>query len=425
MDWLTAFAGAILCGGVAVMAPPGAPEAECEAAGCALEIRDPDRWNTWLADAETACAAFESHAVSPDDEALIAFTSGTSGRPKPVRLDHRGITSGLRNMMLGAALAAMRKRCHQAAPARPASPSVLLMAPLYHVGGYGQFLLMALLGGRLVVPAAWDGPALIRAMEEEGVRSVHGLSPEMASDLLAQAGGRLQQLATINFYGAPPPLGLVAQLKAAFPSLEIGSGYGLTETNGSVAVACEHDLGERPGTAGRISPAADIRIVGKDRTDAPAGEVGEIWLSGPMIAKGYGFGENAGDAFEGGWLKTGDFGRLDGDRFLYLAEREAEVIQCGDHRLSAVALEQAAQAHSSVRDAAAFALPDPSLGQRPCLAVVLAAGRDCEELRSSIARSVDAPALVLLVIDRIPRSASGKVNRRALARQAPGAATAD
>ncbi len=421
LDWLTAFAGAALCGACTVLAPPGILEEQSErsGAGCVLAVRDPEQWRDWLSGPAEGGVSAARLYPDPDAEALIAFTSGTSGPPKPVRLDHRGVLSGLRNMMLGAALAGSRKLRAPGAGARPASPCVLVMAPLHHVGGYGQFLLMALLGGRLVIPSRWDAAMVVRAIEDEGVRSLQGLLPNMAKDLLDAPAGRLAGLAGINFYGAPPQPALAARLKAAFPQLEVGVGYGLTETNGSVAVAGEHDLRQRPGTAGRISPATVIRIVDEEGADAAPGAVGEIWLSGPMLAKGYGFAAgDVGGAFDAGWFRTGDFGRLDADRFLYLADREGESIQSGGRRLSCLDLEQAAHSSPAVRDSAAFGLPDPVLGQRPCLAVVLARGRGCEELQLWLEGMVDAPGLLLFPMDLIARTASGKVDRRALARQA-------
>jgi acyl-CoA synthetase (AMP-forming)/AMP-acid ligase II len=415
LDWLIAFAGSLLCGGIVVMAPPGILEtdAECDAAGCVLAVRDPNQWKGWLADAEDGPVLSDHSRSTPEAEALVAFTSGTSGVPKPVRLDHRSVMSGLRNMMLGAALAGSRKpRIPTASPS--ASPCVLLLAPLHHVAGYSQFLLMAMLGGRLVIPSRWRPSTIAQEIERDGVRSLQGLLPEMAYDLLEADPNRLDGLTAVNFYGAPPPTATIERLKAAFPHLEMGSGYGLTETGGSIAVASEYDLAQRPGTTGRVSPAVEIRIRGEDGSDCGSGEVGEIWLAGPMLAKGYGLSNQSNTAFEGGWFKTGDLGRMDADRFLYLLDRKEDVIESGGRWRSCQAMEQAAQRQPGVRDAAAFAAPDQALGKRPCLAVVSDRMFANCRLRRAVARSVDVPEQDVFMIDTIPRGPSGKIDRRAL-----------
>jgi len=418
LDWLVGFAGAALCGAVVVAPPPDrVDESALAAAGCALQILCVDEWRAWLA--EAAGSQIQMASPQPDQEALIVFTSGTSGPPKPVRMDHRGVLSGLRNMMLGNALAAQRRpRQSTLQPVRPAPPCVLVMAPFHHIGGYGQFLLMALLGGRLVAPSNWNPDKALAAIEAEGVRSLQGLLPGMAHDLLDRrpAPGRCASVSNLNFYGAAPSSALVEKLKAIFPQLEMGSGYGLTETNGSVAVASEYDLRFRPGCAGRVTPATEVKIVGPNGLEVTTGAVGEIWLAGPMLARGYGFGQDSPQAGEGGWFCTGDFGALDADRFLYLAERDGATIESGGRRISCLALEQAAQSQPGVRDAAAFGLPDAGLGQRPCVAVVPAKGCDGEDLRRAVARSASISEGSVFVVETIARTASGKVDRRSLVR---------
>jgi acyl-CoA synthetase (AMP-forming)/AMP-acid ligase II len=418
VNWLVAFAAIILSGATVVMLLPGSnlPDG-AGAANCVLVLSDVGAWAA-ACEGEGEPEPWSAPPGAPGAEAIIAFTSGTTGPPKLVLIDHRGIVSGLRNMMLGGALAALRRPRSAAGPgaARPAAPCVLLMAPLHHVAGYGQFLLMLLLGGRIVLPAERSAAAVIDLVKAEKVGSIVGMLPELILDIIEtpMASRDMGSLGSVTFYGARAPAALAARLRRAMPDIEVGAGYGMTETNGSIAVASQHDLADRPDTAGHVSPVARIRILDEGR-EAEPGAIGEVWVSGPFLAKGY-VGPHTGrsTAFHDGWLKTGDRGRMDSEGFLFLAEREREPIHLGARQIPYAALEQAAFRCETVRDAAAFCLDRAGAGEAAALALVLQPGADWTGLRRRLADELGVGPLRLVQVASIPRTTSGKIDRRRL-----------
>lgn len=417
LAWSLAIASAILCGCIPFLSAPERYEELCRGYGVTRRVDVEELMSRAAASAPLPLS--EIYPAASGDAAMVAFTSGTSGKPKGVRLDHACVVSGLKNMMLAAALASMRS------PKRPMddrdrrAPTALVMAPSSHTAGYGQLLLMAMIGGRIVLPRAWSPDQVAEIIEREKVNSLVGLTPPMMEDLLA-IGDRTPTfgagLRNLTVFGEACRPELIARLKRRFPRLETGAGYGLTESNGSVAVASEHDLRTRPGTSGKLSPAVSWRVVDGRGADVAPGDRGELWLKGPMMAQGY--LEDPQGAFADGWFRTNDFGWVDGDGFLYLEERDNELIWCGDARISCLELERAALAHRSTIDAAAFVGVNGRFPE-PMLAVVTRSGaRTGADLSAgplNLDQEMAQRGVRVIEVDTIPRTRSGKVDRRSLA----------
>lgn len=358
--------------------------------------------------------------VDPEQPALIAFTSGSTGRAKGVVLNHRSVLTGLMNMLLGGAAASAGRP-----PARGSSPVSLVLAPFSHISGYSNFLLMWHLGGRIVTLAEGSTDDVLRHLEAEGATSLVGATPAMIRELIRlpdQVRHRAGSLRSLNIHGAHLNSGLLAEIAGALPHVTVGTGYGLTETNGSVCVASGPMLLERPGTCGEPLPTVDLRIATEDGTEVPRGETGEIWLRGAMIMQGYcNSAEANARALCKGWLRTGDLGRLDTDGYLHVIDRMTRTIvqdgvevSCGD--VESIVLDARLAA-----EAAAFVIEDPECGERLVLMVVPREGQDCDsaQVRKELAAAgISAAAMPrILAIDSLPRTTSGKVDGRELRRR--------
>jgi acyl-CoA synthetase (AMP-forming)/AMP-acid ligase II len=167
-------------------------------------------------------------------------------------------------------------------------------------------------------------------------------------------------------------------------------------------------------------PFYDLRIVGDDGRNLPAGEVGEIVGRGPITMPGYhGRDEQTGQALRDGWLYTGDLGYVDADGYLYLVDRKKDMIDSGGVKVYPKDIEEIAVRHPAVREVAVFGIPDDKWGETPVAAIVLrepgSAGAD--ELREWINARVGAKYQRLarvVVMDDFPRSAAGKTLKREL-----------
>ncbi|KAF5321030.1 hypothetical protein D9619_001099 [Psilocybe cf. subviscida] len=186
----------------------------------------------------------------------------------------------------------------------------------------------------------------------------------MVADLTDAAGDGNFALESLMFGGAPAPDSLAPRAHAAFPTASMSQGYGLTETS-SVAVGfAGEDYIERPKSCGLPTPVNDILIV-QDGLVMRPGEVGEVWLRGPNIMKGY-WRDPAATAkalTRDGWFRTGDLGVLDEEGFLYIRDRIKDIIIRGGENIDSVTVENALYADDRVLEAAAVGVPDARLGE--------------------------------------------------------------
>jgi long-chain acyl-CoA synthetase len=258
--------------------------------------------------------AWDVCAAAPDDEALISFTSGTTGKPKGVVLTHRNITTGLMNMMLGGVLMSLRAANDRSRKQSPgAQPCSLLLSPFSHIGGYSQLMLMCYLGGKIVLMPGWDAQRAAALVENECVRSLCGLSPAMARDLLRanRSTDSLRSLTHLNIHGVALHRKFIRELADEFSHISLGTSYGMTETCGAVSVVSGRELLDNSELSGKALPSVNIKIVDHYGREAEQGDHGEIWVRGAMVMQGYcPVQDNSGVMLEDGWLKTGDLARI-------------------------------------------------------------------------------------------------------------------
>ena len=299
------------------------------------------------------------------------YTSGTTGKPKGAVATHRNFASFLMNMLYRGAVAAAAAPPvdSTAPPVTPPQPCTLLTFPLFHVGGLQSFLLSYThFGGRIVLMYKWDVHEALDLIERERVQAVAAVPTTMFELLeVAAAEGRdLSSLTGLSAGATLVPPELVRRIDTQLESKAAPTnGYGLTETSGAAIVNSGASYVQRPDSVGRpVSPVMEVCVVDPDWRRGSTGEVGEIWLKGPTIVRGYFNNPEATAAtFTDGWFHTGDLGRLDDDGYLYVVDRIKDVVIRGGENVYAAEVEAAIYEHPDVLDAAIIGVPHERLGE--------------------------------------------------------------
>ena len=337
-------------------------------------------------------------ADTPDDaDALILFTSGTTGLPKAV-----GITSGQLNM---------RIRGMSAPFHADATPSVGMMCvPFFHVGGSLGMLGSLHSGNTSVVQTRFDAGEWLRLVSAHRVSATF-LVPTMLQRILDHpdfADTDLTSLVAVAYGAAAAPVALVRRAMAALPNVAFANVFGQTETLGAYTtlMPADHRDPARAGSVGRPLPGVQVRVVDPATgDDVEPGTVGELWV-------------NTAQNVTGGWLHTGDLGRQDCDGYIFPSGRLSDTINRGGEKFGPIEVEEALRSHPAVSDAAVAGIADEELGQRVGAAVVASVPVTLEELRSHC-RDVIAYFKLperLAIVDQIPYSATGKVSRHQIAK---------
>jgi long-chain acyl-CoA synthetase len=359
--------------------------------------------------------------ILPEDEAIVSFTSGSTGRPKGIVLSHRGIVTGLWNMMLEGAWGS--KRTIESPRPSPVAqlgvqPASLLCSSLSHIGGYTQLLLMLAVSGKVVLIKAWNPQRALKIAQRETIRTLFGATPTMIRELLAAraTSGESTSLESFSIHGSGLLGGLVAEILEIIPHARIGTGYGMTETNGSIATTSVAELKQRPCTCGPVVPTAEVVILDDSGMPLKSGESGNICVRGPMLMIGYCNDGVVMPPGEGGWFRTGDVGKLDEDGYLYVAGRRADSVQVGNRTIYCSDVERLLDEWRCGEDSVALGVEG---GQRILIGLIPGASQsvDTEALKLRIGESLGLPAerLILICLD-IPRTLSGKLDRQYLVR---------
>jgi fatty-acyl-CoA synthase len=346
--------------------------------------------------------------ASPDDIALIAYTGGTTGRPKGVVHRHRSLITNLMISM---------SEWDWGAPAR-----FLAVTPISHASLL--FVLPVLLRGGTVVMAAGFTPLQFGQQVSRHEITTTFLVPTMIHALVREWSeiGPLPSLQTI-IYGAAPiaPERLRESIEVIGP--RFAQLYGQTEAPNAVCMLFKrhHDLGrlERLASCGVVLAGNVIRILRADDTEAAVGEAGELCVRGPLVMDGYWRRpDETSQALRKGWLHTGDIATVDQDGFVYLIDRARDVIVTGGFNVYPSEVENALSTHAAVKQCCVFGVPDEKWGEAVRAAVVLhpSAQVTANELIAHV-RSLKGPVQTPKAIEFvgvIPVTALGKVDRRTL-----------
>jgi long-chain acyl-CoA synthetase len=365
--------------------------------------------------------------VDPDADACIFYTSGTTGFPKGAQLTHRGCISNLFNMMFaGQATALATARATGVMPdpdAPPPIPTALLTTPLFHVtaNNCGAYAVTAA-GGKLVLMYRWDAGEALKLIEQEKVTSMSGV-PVMSRELITHPNFEshdLSSLVSLGGGGAQLPPDLVAKIDSAVATARPSTGYGMTETCGIITAISADFFVDKPESCGPAMPSFEAKCVDDEGKALPPGQVGELWVRGAPVIKGYiNRPEATAESITDGWLHTGDVARVDEDGFIFIVDRKKDMVLRGGENIYCAEVEACIYRHPAVAEVCVFGVPDQRLGEEVGAAVVLRHGQSlsaaalrahCEGL---IAKH-KAPRYVWFLNESIPRNANGKFLKRDL-----------
>ncbi len=348
-----------------------------------------------------------------NDDLVIGYTSGTTGKPKGAVSTHQNIicVHGFLNSIEWGLTSTDR---------------TLVTTPMAHRTGLGRVANMLCLGSSLVILPRFDPAAAVDLIEHERC-TVIGVVPTIARLLLPEIERRPEACRTLRKMlatGESFPVDIKKRLLAALPDLEIHSFYAQTES-GFISNLRPDEQFDHGDSCGRAVPGVELRIVDTNLDDLPDGEAGEVLVrcGGPgeiMTMRAYYKLPEATAAtiVQGGWIRTGDICRRDADGFLHFVDRVKDMIVSGGLNIYSKEVELALIAHPAVADAAVIGVPDPEFGESVMAYVEREAGASVasaeliEHCRERIA-SYKKPKRVRFV-KALPRTATGKVRKQEL-----------
>ena len=351
---------------------------------------------------------------SGEQKAAYFHTGGTTGRPKLAQLTH-GNMAFLGQLM-------------QVYTAHMERHTVLCGLPLFHI--YGciiQGVAAFAVGYRIVLmtPSGFRSPVAMKNFWKHVERFQVKQFSAVPTVLMALADiplgeADISSLTNVNSGAAPLSLPFELNFEKSF-GVEVGNGYGMTETTALISRA---PLVQPPGSVGMRVPYSEIRIAHVEGTavikDCPLGKSGVILVKGPQVFEGYKSNiDNAYAWVEDGWFNTGDIGYMDGEGFLYLSGRAKDLIIRSGHNIDPELIEEALNAHSNVVISIAIGLPDPYAGELPMAYVVKVAHSNVteQELINHCASVMSERAAIpkrIELIDAMPLTAVGKIFRPTL-----------
>jgi long-chain acyl-CoA synthetase len=362
-------------------------------------------------------------SVDTDDDATIFYTSGTTGRPKGALGTHRNICTNVMSLFFVNVRNATRSGVDLVASSSGTQNSQLLSVPLFHATGCHSILVANVLaGGKLVMMHRWEPGRALELIERERITLFGGV-PTMVMQVLDHpdfASRDTSSVKGIGYGGAPAPPELVKRVKEHFGSTPASNGYGLTETSSVSTMISGEDYLAKPDSVGPPVPVVTVKVVDPDGKEVPRGEVGELWIKGPNVVKGYwNKPEATAETFSEGWLHTGDVARLDEDGFVYIVDRAKDMLIRGGENVYCVEIEGVLYEHPAVADAAVIGIPHPTLGEEVGAVVRLRPGSAASqgELQQHVGSrlaSFKVPVKIWFLDDDLPRNPAGKVLKRQL-----------
>ncbi|PKA54595.1 4-coumarate--CoA ligase-like 5 [Apostasia shenzhenica] len=356
----------------------------------------------------------DSHSPLPEimqsDTAAVLYSSGTTGDVKGVVLTHRNFIALLAGIHAG--------RLDRDSPAFR-----LFTIPLFHVFGFSRVLRIVAQGETAVLMKRFDFVGMLRAVERFRVNHILVSPPVVVAMLKSDEARRrdLSSLKTLGCGGAPLRREVIERFVARFPTVQIIQGYGMTETSAATTMTSGLEESDMFGSVGRISVNLQARIVEPGSGESlPPGCLGELWLRGPTIMKGYiGDDEATTSTLDTeGWLKTGDLCYFNEDGFLFIVDRLKELIKYKAYQVPPVELEHILHSHPEIVDAAVIPYPDEAAGQIPMAYVTRRPGStiSSKAVMDFVAKQVSPYKKIRRVefIDAIPKTPAGKILRREL-----------
>lgn len=340
-----------------------------------------------------------------DELALLIYSSGTTGRPKGVMLDHANLTAMTAMTIEEFALG---EQTHS-----------LLILPLFHVNGIVVGTLSPLIaGGQVTVAGRFDPRTFFDRVEAarptyfSGVPTIFAMLANLPESVTPDTSSL--QFAVCG--AAPASVEILTKFEGRY-SVPVVEGYGLSEAT-CASTANPLNGVRKPGTVGLPLPGQQIRIAGPDGETISDGQPGEVQIKGPNVMRGYLHRpEETQKAFVNGWLRTGDIGRIDTDGYLTLVDRAKDMIIRGGENIYPKEIENVAYELPGVLEAAVVGQPHDVRGEEPVLFVCVTDDATTEETISAhLERSLSRykRPVEIFIVDDVPKNPVGKIDKPSL-----------
>lgn len=348
--------------------------------------------------------------VTEDDGAAILYTSGTTGLPKGALQTHRNYVSNAVNGLKGSQVDENSRQ--------------LIIAPMFHATGINSQTGMSVIsGGCSIIRSAFDPVDTLTKIQEEKITLGAGVATMfwVILNMAPYQDFDLSSLKVFIFGGSPVPVELFNQMTSAFPNVQFGNVYGLTEATSIATWNTHEDILRIPESVGKPMPVLQVKIVDpQSGDDLPTREVGEVCIQGPTVVQGYWNKPEADrNTFVDGWLHTGDMGYMDEDGYIYIVDRLKEMIVSGGENIYCLEVENALMQHPAVMEAAVVGVPDPVMQEAVKAVIFLKPGMTAaedeiiEHCKKHIA-SYKKPKYVVFTKEMLPKNPGGKVVKAAI-----------
>ena len=361
--------------------------------------------------------------ISPDDDATILYTSGTTGRPKGAVSTHRAIISSIMAFSARNTIFQMSGTKLKDVDGPEVPTSFILIVPLFHVTGCVPVMLSCFVAGlKLAIMYKWDPEKALEMIEREQITNFVGV-PTQSWDLVNSPAFEkydTSSLRAVGGGGAPSPTSLVGKVNDKVKNGNPQLGYGMTETNAFGPAITGSDYLSHPTSTGRASWPMFVEVRDENLKPVPTGQSGEIWFFGPMLIRGYWNRPDAtAETIVDGWLRSGDLGRLDADGYVYVEDRVKDMILRAGENVYGAEVESAIYEHPAVHEAAVFGVPHERLGEEVGVAILPNDGMTLtpEELWAFLDAKIakfKIPTQVVIMTEPLPRNAAGKFLKREL-----------
>ena len=354
-------------------------------------------------------AGFTARTCGPEDLWCLLYTSGTTGKPKGVRIPHRMVIWNGYNTV-----ASWQLRQDDIAP---------IFTPMYHAGGLAVFLTpMFVIGGTVVLHDRFDAAEVWRWVARERATVIFGVPTifQMLHEAPEFAATDLSSVRWAISGGAPLPRYLIDRYRER--GVVFKQGYGLTEAGVNCFAMTSEQAAEKPGSIGKPMLFCGAKLCDGDGRELAAGETGELWLRGPHVAQGFWNQPEATAAAltADGWLRTGDLAHRDADGFFYIDGRIKDMFISGGVNVYPAEIENVLMQCAAVQEAAVLGVPDAKWGEVGAAFVVVREGTTAtaEELTRFLEARLAHYKLPRLFFypDALPRTPYGKVIKPELRR---------
>lgn len=376
---------------------------------------------------ETLGQSANAVEIKPEDNALIMYTSGTTGNPKGALSNHTNICQAIYNFeTCGIAAAMSNPEVIGKMLEKGFEAKVLLAVPLFHVSGCYSVFLLSLRGGRSIsMMYKWDVEAALKLIQDERITMLSAV-PTIVWQLLDSE--HFEKYDTISLFsigagGAAQPARLPGLIEDKVDNVFPGTGYGMTETNATGFAATGNIYQAQPTSCGLATPIVEIKIIDADGKPVAQGETGEICLRTPTMIQGYWGKEDAtAESFQDGWFISGDVGHLNEDGYLFITDRLKDMVIRGGENIYPAEIEASAYQLEGIEEVAVYGVPHEVLGEELKATVVLKAATDLtaeaisEHLKANLA-GFKVPAEIQISSEPLPRNAAGKLLKKQLQQQ--------